>query len=314
MVDSQAAGRSPPAEPTATYPLVVAVTAFIPSPVPGRRQARRPGASWARCPSRSGPLRTTPPPPPAVARSGVVPGDHVPTAARRDGGARPALPGDAARHGPGARVGRGGHERAAASRRAWCRRPASLPGRARPRPAGRCRPWSATQARPSVARVQVAPPSAEDPEGRAAVHAARRHLGAARTRRSRRGSPATSAAAPAKLAPASRAGGNPAASADGADAPLPPPPVTTTTAMPTATAARIGTARPISQFRLRMTERTPLLASRTDDRGACSGCARWSWRKRVMPERVPRAARMTRAARHLELVAWNLASVHSVRA
>ena len=35
---------------------------------------------------------------------------------------------------------------------------------------------------------------------------------------------------------------------------------------------------------------------------------------RVMTEFVPWAARMTRAARHLELVAWNLASVHSLRA
>jgi hypothetical protein len=35
---------------------------------------------------------------------------------------------------------------------------------------------------------------------------------------------------------------------------------------------------------------------------------------RVMTEFVPWAARMTRAARHLELVAWNLTSVHSLRA
>ena len=108
----------------------------------------------------------------------------------------------------------------------------------------------------SAARAQVAPPSEEDHSAGppftppAATSVA---LEAPTALSITRDAPAV----PLKLAPASRAGGNPAASADGADAPLPPPPDTTTTAMPTATAARIGTARPISQFRVRMTESDP---------------------------------------------------------
>src|SRR6185437_16152558 len=69
-------------------------------------------------------------------------------------------------------------------------------------------------------------------------------------------------AVPVKLVPASRAGGKPAASADGACPPVPPPPVTTTIATPTAIAARIGAASPMTQFRLRMMSSTPLLAAR----------------------------------------------------
>ena len=67
------------------------------------------------------------------------------------------------------------------------------------------------------------------------------------------------------------------AQADGAAPPLPPPPATTTAAIPTASAARIGAARPSSQFRLRMTANTPPPAERSAEWGrGCACCARWA--------------------------------------
>jgi len=133
----------------------------------------------------------------------------------------------------------------------------------------------------SAARVQVVPPSGEDQSAGppftppAATSVAPAAPIAVRVTR-------VVPAAPVKLAPASRAGGKPAASADGASPPLPPPPVITTTAMPTTIAATIGTARPITQFRLRMTLSTPPLAARTDDLGGCSGSTR-NWRSWSRP-------------------------------
>ena len=81
-----------------------------------------------------------------------------------------------------------------------------------------------------------------------------------------------SAAVPAKSPAADLAGGKPAASDDGAVPPDPLfAPAITTTAMPTAIAARIGTARPVTQLRARMAATTALTS------GARAPCSRrWS--------------------------------------
>ena len=76
---------------------------------------------------------------------------------------------------------------------------------------------------------------------------------------------------PLKSAAADRAGGNPAASADGAA--LPPPlfaPRTTTPATPTAIAATSGAARLVSQLRARIAARVSL-ASRAGRPGPAGG-------------------------------------------
>ena len=105
-----------------------------------------------------------------------------------------------------------------------------------------------------------------------------------------------SAAVPVKSAAADLAGGKPAASDDGAVPPVPLfAPAITTTAMPTAIAARIGTARPVTQLRARIAARTAT-ASWPIGRGS----RRWSpgfrrrrsvpwppWPSRLSRSRVP---------------------------
>jgi hypothetical protein len=83
----------------------------------------------------------------------------------------------------------------------------------------------------------------------------------------------TATLAPEKSAAAFRAGGNPADSVDGAEPPVPLfAPATTTTAIPTATAVTVGMTRPVTKFLVRIAASRGVATRRAAD--GCGSAAR----------------------------------------